>query len=123
MLDWFKKAFTRLQASQTNASISLEHGKVVIHYPLRDEATSLAWDQIEEIAAFKRDLGTIDDIRLGFLVSGVWHEVSESDDGFLMLSKAMQERFSDIPEDWYSVVMLPAFETNWTTLWKRHGSA
>ena len=120
MLRWLRNIASQRQQT---ASLTLVDGRVVLKLPDRDEALSFRWDEVNEIVAFKRDLGTIDDIRLGFRVSGLWHDVSESDDGFLQLTDAMQEAFPTIPADWCLEVMTPPFETCETTLWRREPSA
>ena len=81
--------------------------------------TTIKWESINGIRAYKRDLGTIDTICLAFQMSDHWYEVCEEDEGFLGLAEAIRFRFPTVPKDWYSEVMAPAFETDLRTLWRR----
>src|SRR5262245_37147535 len=79
----------------------------------------IRWDDIDEIHAFKLDLGTIDEIRLAIHDSSGWHELSEQDHGFMDVVAELQHRIPSIHELWYLEVMLPAFERNQRVLWRR----
>jgi hypothetical protein len=81
----------------------------------------VAWSAVQEICTYKRDCFAYDEIRLSFrCAGGGWDEVSEQDDGFEELKKAMEANFPEIPKDWFGKVMLPPFATNMTTLWQRN---
>jgi hypothetical protein len=78
------------------------------------------WDDVEQIQAFKRDLGVVDDIRIAYqLRSGSWVEVSEDLDGYKEMLEAIDDRFHGIDKEWWPKVAFPAFATNLTTLWSR----
>jgi hypothetical protein len=77
------------------------------------------WADVTEIRTFKRDMGTVDDIRLALQAGESWYELSEDLRGFSRLSDTMMEVFSTIPRDWYMEVMQPPFATNERVLFRR----
>ncbi|WP_165228198.1 hypothetical protein [Aquisphaera insulae] len=77
-----------------------------------------AWSEVREIATFKRDFGTWDDIRLAFRLDDGWVEVSEESEGWSSLTSALESHFPTIPPDWYRAVMLPPFETCYRVLYR-----
>lgn len=83
----------------------------------RTRSWLIFWDDIDEIETYKADLFIYDMICLSFHTSEGWHEVQEQDVGFPELMNVLRSRFPSIPEDWYGVVMHPAFEANARTLW------
>jgi hypothetical protein len=82
-------------------------------------SSRFCWADVTEIRTFKLDLGTWDDIRLAFQVDDLWYEYSEEIKGFGQLSDTMREVFPDVPQDWFWVVMKPAFATNERVLYRR----
>jgi hypothetical protein len=103
-----------------------EYGRLVVElggfYWAMDgqrEAT-VAWSDVRTIRTFKRDLFSHDVICLAFEIGDdEWIEAWESMVDFELVHQAMMKRFPDLPEDWYSTVMLPAFEANERVLWRR----
>lgn len=87
--------------------------------PPKGESIHVRWDEVREIRTYKIDLLSYDEICLCFEVAGtgtteggtLWIEVTESDQGFRLLTDHMERRFPAIPSDWYSEVMFPAFAT------------
>lgn len=79
------------------------------------------WADVSEVRTYKVDCFAYDDICLAFIADGLWYEVSEQDDIFPSVMKIIEQRFPDIPEDWYAEVMLPAFKTNERVLWSAAG--
>ena len=77
------------------------------------------WSTVLEVFAYKQDLGTYDDLRLGFRISsdGTFWSVSEDWSGYRELVAELPERFPGIRTDWFSQVAFPAFAINLTTLW------
>jgi hypothetical protein len=77
------------------------------------------WDTIRAIATHKRDLYIYDDICLAFQTeTELWVEVSEEEPGFQLLVDEVERRFPSVPKDWFTAVMLPAFEPNYRVLWR-----
>ena len=114
-----EKLTSRLRRTPVSVTIHADEERIVIARSNREECLSFAWHEVDEVETFKRDLLTTDDIRLAFLVSGVWYEVSEGDAGFMPLAELMRAKLPSIDEDWYFEVMQPPFATNQRTLWKR----
>lgn len=85
------------------------------------EATHVNWASVVEIVAFKHDLFSIDEICLGFRVEGsdrfLW--AGEEDQGFVGLRDDVEDCFEGILPSWFHQVAFPAFEENWTTIWRR----
>lgn len=77
------------------------------------------WCDVREIATYKHDFWAYDMICLGFRAGGdEWCEAWESMPGFVELSDRIRELWPSIPEKWYEDVMLPAFASNFRTLWQ-----
>jgi hypothetical protein len=112
----------RRRASRWVEVMANAAGVVVV---LDDRAVSplFRWIDVTEVRTFKRDLGTIDGIRLAFEAGGLWHEFGEDLEGFGRLSDAMSEHIPSIPAGWCADVMHPAFATNERFLCRRDGSA
>ena len=78
----------------------------------------ISWNQIQEVVAYKVDLFTVDDVRLGFISqdgSGV--EASESMLGWRALRTEVSKRFPEIDPAWEGKIIQPPFAENWTHLW------
>lgn len=79
------------------------------------------WADVVEIATFKHDLFSIDEICLGFrrADSDTFAWAGEEDLGFAALREEVDRRFTGIQPDWFWEVMVPAFEEKWTTIWQK----
>jgi hypothetical protein len=80
----------------------------------------ISWTDIDEIFGFKRDCLIYDVICLGFRIDETDQivEVAEDFPGFDQFLEALEQRFS-LKSNWWRKVAVPAFETNWTTMWKK----
>lgn len=78
----------------------------------------VAWSAVSGIAAFKRDLFTIDEICLGFRDSTAneYWAVGEEAENYDALVHEVERRYPCAP-DWSIRVMFPAFATCWTVVW------
>ncbi len=89
---------------------------------VKEEATvRVLWASVVEVAAFKRDLFSIDEICFGFRREGeqdFWR-TGEEDNGFKEFQSEVEKRFIGIRTDWFPEVAHPAFRENWTSLWKK----
>ena len=100
-------------------------GLELLRYQFRNGATVLetewriAWADVSQIVGYKIDALTTDQIRLAFEVRGNMYVVTEDMKGFKPLLAATDERFNTDRETWWPQVAFPAFETNWTTIWRR----
>jgi hypothetical protein len=84
----------------------------------------MRWADVCKIVTYKIDLGTVDEICLGFFDQnrpGEVFEISERLLGFGDLFADLQTRYPSIPERWYFDVMVPAFERKETVLYERTG--
>ncbi|MDP3481638.1 MAG: hypothetical protein Q8R88_17880, partial [Desulfoprunum sp.] len=64
-----------------------------------------------EIFAFKRDLGTVDLICIGFRVDsdGSFNEIDEEMKGYKTALEELPDYFNGINTEWFSDVAFPAF--------------
>jgi hypothetical protein len=77
------------------------------------------WDGVVEIAAFKHDLFSYDEVCLAYRLRG-WDQfwwVGEEDTGFAEVRLETESRFRGISPDWLADVSVPAFEQKWTRIW------
>jgi hypothetical protein len=82
----------------------------------------MAWNEIEEVIAFKRDLITTDLICLELRSSqGGAIVVHEEMNGWEEFCGALSRHLDGMPvyEKWWHSIAIPAFETNTTVLWRR----
>ncbi len=78
------------------------------------------WGEVHEIKTWKDDLFAYDEIRLGFRFGETGAlGLNEVQPGFVEAVKEMQRRVPTVPENWYSEIMVPAFATKYTVLYKR----
>jgi hypothetical protein len=80
----------------------------------------LRWQDVAEIVAWKEDLVTIDLLCLGFRLLGEpdYLQCNEQQSGWSELCAELKRRFPLRP-DWWSAVVVPAFQQNWSLLWRR----
>lgn len=84
----------------------------------------LNWDDVLEIAAWKDDLWSYDEICMGFRISegDSYFWCDEEDQGWVNLMRTCEQRFG-FEDGWWSKVAIPAFERKWTVFWKRPSEA
>ena len=82
------------------------------------ELHSVAWDDVVEVVAFKRDVFSYDVICLGFRVIGTeqFIEVGEDFPGYATFLNVVESRFA-LAGNWWHSAAFPAFATNWSTIW------
>jgi hypothetical protein len=80
------------------------------------------WSHVLEVFAYKEDLLSYDEIRIGFEydVPGRCISVAEDWGGYKELVASLNARFPGIRVDWLQEVGIPSFALNWTSLWKRN---
>ncbi len=86
------------------------------------EKNTIEWDEVSDIFAYKKDLGTTDMICLGWKLfrHDEMIETHEEMLGFSKLCDTMVDKFKKISISWYMDVAFPAFETNLTRLWSKN---
>jgi len=80
------------------------------------------WRDVVEVAAWKEDLFGYDAICLGLRTAESGEAFSwswEEDHGFEALMKEVESRFPPMDEHWWTKVAFPAFERNFTVVWRR----
>jgi hypothetical protein len=77
------------------------------------------WSEVVEVFAYKLDLGTYDEMCIGFRIDadGTHWCVSEEFVGYQELIQKLRDKYPGIRDDWFSTVAFPAFAPNRTTLW------
>ncbi len=81
----------------------------------------LRWDDVNEIVAFKRDLGTTDRVCFEFHLKSkhdVVYETNEEVKGFQELVKRLESIFPTFDKNWPQKVIKPAFATNRTVIFR-----
>lgn len=108
----------RSTAQRACGCITLTDVGVVVRDAAGTE-TAVRWDQVRGIAAYKRDLFTVDEMWLAFRLHGTdeWVHVSEEDEGFDALLKEIERRCPDRNLDWWYQTAVPAFAHCWTIVW------
>ncbi len=82
---------------------------------------SFAWDTVNVVDTFKRDLFNVDCICLAFETAEGWIEANEDMQGWRDFLAMVESSLPGFPPlaSWYGKVMLPPFETNHARLWER----
>ncbi len=126
MLQWFSRLkewnSRRLQANAASRWSQWEISEFGIQIHLRNRAPiQFTWIEIEEIVTYKRSLGTSDQICLAIRIRGEegFFSINEDSPYWGNAVEALESQFQ-LPKTWYGDVMLPPFETKWTTLWPNH---
>ncbi|MBZ5615254.1 MAG: hypothetical protein LAO23_14695 [Acidobacteriia bacterium] len=98
-----------------------ENGFVVTASGSREPNASLAWDEVDTVLAYKRDLYTVDLICLGFVTPERTIEVHEEMQGWSQLVEQLPSRLRGMPpfSGWWESVAKPPFAPSVTTLYKR----
>lgn len=79
----------------------------------------LRWDQICRIAVYKMDQITLDLICIEFTLHGELMVIIHEDmSGYDSVVQRMHLTFENIEKDWYSKVVLPAFERNYRVIYE-----
>lgn len=82
----------------------------------------IAWRDVGAVYAYKQDCFTVDQICITFVDLGgaVRLAISEDDAGYQQLVEGLPRHLPGClaPADWFQNVAFPAFETNWTELYR-----
>jgi hypothetical protein len=98
-----------------------EDGFAISHTESGIVHTTVRWEDVREVLAFKRDLSSNDMICLAFqLADGSRVEICEEDEGFPAVTEKMQQALPGIPMGWYADVMIPESATTDTLLYRSH---
>lgn len=97
-LDWRRRHVAAIDL--TPEGFRLSHGKA---------SAAVAWDDVRQITAFKRDLYTTDCICLLLAVRDGIVEIDERMAGFMPFRESMERLFNLSPQ-WFLEIMSPAFD-------------
>jgi hypothetical protein len=86
---------------------------------LKSGAKDILWKDIQEINAYKDDLMTYDVICLDIILTDSVVKITEEVEGWSDFTEKLNKVFPAIDKEWYINIMLPAFETNFITLFKK----
>lgn len=84
-----------------------------------DNRTSIKWNEIEKIYAFKRDLITEDQICLEIHVSEKQFYCSEDFDGWIEFEKELKNQLSELDMNWLDKVSQPPFKESRITIFRK----
>jgi hypothetical protein len=100
-------------------SVRADREGVRVHDQRGPTRGTLAWADLAEIIAFKRDRWSVDDICLGFRTRNTerWLVADEEMQGWDALQEALRDRFGLDYPGWYAAVVQPPFAPNRTVLW------
>jgi hypothetical protein len=94
-----------------------EHDSFTIS--LKSGKRKIIWKEIERLEAYKRDLLTIDQVCLDFVLAQTVITISEDSEGFRPFINKLQEQFPAIEKDWDWEITQPPFATNFMVLYER----
>jgi hypothetical protein len=116
--DWNSNRLTMMEERRWRKWEVSETGMIVSMY--RKPTVQFSWDEVDEIASFKRDLYIHDQICLSISIKGQDTKLSIEEDNpnWVNVVKVLESRFS-LSVNWQGEVMNPAFETKWTVLWPK----
>ncbi len=86
---------------------------------LKSGTKKVLWEDIQEINAYKDDLMTYDMICLDIVLKDSVVKITEEVGGWSEFTEELNKVFPSIDKEWYVNIMLPAFATNFTTLFKK----
>jgi hypothetical protein len=84
-----------------------------------DFAKRLKWIEITQINAYKTDLYTTDRVDMEIVYSDRCFTISEELPGWYQFVIKLKEVFPDIPNDWDTEIIYPAFAANYRTIYER----
>jgi len=79
----------------------------------------IKWNEIDKIAAYKKDLFAVDLIVMEISHNEKHLTLNEEMPGWFQFVLKTKEIFSEIPKDWDVEIMHPAFEENYTVLYSK----
>ena len=110
-LDKLKKSLTQRSEPEWQPVV-LEPGG------FRSGSNRVKWSEVTQIAAFKRDMLTIDDVWFQFTANATPVLICEEQPGFAELESEVLALFPSAAS-WRAQVIQPAFATNFTVLYSR----
>ncbi len=84
---------------------------------------ALNWTDITEINVYKKDLITVDEIRMQIVYGDKQLEISEELPGWFQFTIKTKDVFQTIPKEWDIEIINPAFATNFRTIYSKAETA
>lgn len=90
-------------------------------FDLDDGRDEIRWDDIDEVAAYKKDCFGLDQIRMAILSGGCEYTLTENMTGWEWLIHELPNHLDGMrqPEEWFLEVAFPAFELCYTPLYSK----
>lgn len=85
----------------------------------KSKQQKIKWDEIERLIAYKKDLLTVDVVCLKIFYNNCQTTITEEIPGWHQFVEKLRFVFPNIPDNWYSEIVQPAFVTNLTILYQR----
>jgi len=105
------------QKAKMKASIQVDIEKIL--FTGTNFTKDIAWNEITQINAFKKDFLTTDRIELEIVYSDKSLIINEDVEGWDLFVTKAKELFVTIPKDWDTVIIHPPFETNFRTIYSK----
>lgn len=85
----------------------------------KSKQQKIRWAEIERLIAYKQDLLTTDEICLDIVYNNWQTTITEETPGWYQFIEKLKLVFPNIPKNWDSEIVHPAFATNLTILYQR----
>lgn len=109
------KSFEEIEADLGSFQYSTEG----FSYKRGDFSLTLKWVDITEINVYKKDLVTVDEIRMLIVYGEKYIEISEEVPGWYQFVKRTKLVFESIPKDWDIDIIHPPIASNYKTIYKK----
>ena len=121
--EWWAELQERRTGPQASVGCDDDGVTLTIISVKRRVNIQLRWDQITAVCECKRDCFAYDQINLIFSTNDEheWMQVTEEYQGYKELLGELPHRLPGFPAEdrWFARVAFPAFEANWTELYRR----
>jgi hypothetical protein len=88
-------------------------------FQFKSEQQKIKWTDIERLLAYKQDLLTTDEICLDIVYNNWQKTITEETPGWYQFVEKIKLVFPNIPKNWDSEIVHPAFAANLTILYQR----
>ncbi len=96
---------------------AFQYTKEGFTYTRGDFTKTLKWSEITELNVYKKDLMTIDEVRMKIVYGEKYIEISEEVPGWYQFVSRTKEIFPTIPKQWDIEIIQRPFETNNKTIY------
>lgn len=96
-----------------------EYTELGFKFKSKDFQKSINWSDIDQINTYKKDVVIYDLAVIDIISEGHVLTINEESPGWFQLVLKLKEVFQEIPKDWDINIMQPAFEENFTIIYKK----